>query len=595
MTPLLKRGELEVPVVVEVDAAVPGLAAAAERALGRLEMELADLLERVGLRGRPVVAVEEAESTRALRVRVHGVLQPYDQRLARQVWLAVAQDPVRQAALRFEADAGSSTQDAWLRAALDDAADTATLSEFIWRLVVAVVEQRAACLVGPGQVAEYGPELAGGRGSSPDGVLGYVLRTLLGLGVWAADRDAVVRAIQQGARREPADIAETLLARLRPRRVEIHVNPVTLPTLLAGGFSRSKSIAVYAGFGPDAVRAEFQDMEDSIYLDFGLRLPDLFWVPSEQVAPETVAVRINEVIGVGLPLPPEGMVLVNAVPSSLPQFDAQPALGPAGPSGLIREEDAPAVEAMGYSTFDRLAFVQYLVFTEARRNAARMLSSRDAEFELHRSAQPALVRAVLERWSLGEVTRVLRELLDGGLSIRDMRTVLECLLRFDTIEVDADSSTVFDDRLPVDGPLPSMPLARARMLARFVREGMSDFIGNRFSFGTDRMVVYLLDSRFEQLALEVAPDDLEGDTERPEAEATLDLLRDAVWHELSYLPPAAATPVVLTSRRARTAVRRVTAAELPDLRVVRFSEIPASLNVMPVARIAAARAGVPAA
>jgi flagellar biosynthesis component FlhA len=111
------------------------------------------------------------------------------------------------------------------------------------------------------------------------------------------------------------------------------------------------------------------------------------------------------------------------------------------------------------------------------------------------------------------------------------------------------------------------------------------------------MVCYVLDQQFEQLALEVAPDDLEGHVERPEAAARLDLLRDAVWKELSLLPPAATTPVLLTSRRARTAVRRVIAPELPDLRVVRYSEIPADLNVMPVARIAVAptRAGVPAA
>jgi flagellar biosynthesis component FlhA len=196
---------------------------------------------------------------------------------------------------------------------------------------------------------------------------------------------------------------------------------------------------------------------------------------------------------------------------------------------------------------------------------------------------------VLDRWSLGEMTRVLRELLDGGLAIRDMRTVLERLRRFDTINADADSETVFDERLPVDGPLPDTPLARARELARFVREGMSDFIGSRFSFGTDTMVVYLLDPKFEQLALDAAPDDFEGDIERPEAEETLELLRDAIWEQLSELPPAATTPVMLTSRRARTAIRRLIAPELPDLRVVRYSEIPADLNVMPVARIEPAR------
>ncbi len=587
MTARWKRGELRV--VVEVDPSLPALVAAAEDAIPALADELDDLFEGMGLAARAVVTVDRVESTRALRLRLEGRLQPYDPRVARQAWLAAMREPERKAALRFDGESGHSIRDAWLRNAVEDAPDGAALSEFVLRLVLEVVQRRASCLVGDDQVAEYAADLGNGAGSPSGGDVSGVLRGMLGLGVWASRRETVLGAIQDGAGRPAADIAETLVARLRPRRVEIHVNPITLSGLLSENPSRYRSITVYAITVPDRVRPDFQETEEAIYLDFGLRLPDLFWVPSERVPEEMVSIRINDVVGIGLPLPPEGMLLINGAPSSLPDIDVRPALGPVGPSALIREADGEAAQQMGYTTFDRLAFVRYLVFTEVRRNAARLLSVRDVEFELHRLGEPALVHAVLERWSLGEVTRVLRELLDGGLAIRDMRTVLERLRRFDTIHADADSETVFDERLPVDGPLPDTPLARARELARFVREGMSDFIGSRFSFGTDTMVVYLLDPQFEELALDAAPDDFEGDIERPEAEETLELLRDAVWEQLSELPPAATTPVMLTSRRARTAIRRLIAPELPDLRVVRYSEIPSDLNVMPVARIAPTR------
>ena len=587
MTPRWKRGEVRV--VIEVDPALPALVSAAEGAVPALADELDDLFESMGLAAQAIVTVDRVESTRGLRLRLGGRLQPYDPRVARQAWLAAMREPERQAALRFDGESGHSIRDAWLRNALEDAPDSAALSEFVLRLVLEVVQRRASCLVGEDQVAEYAADLGNGAGSPSGADVSGVLRGMLGLGVWASRRETVIRAIQDGAGRPAADIAETLVARLRPRRVEIHVNPITLSLLLSESPSRYRSITVYAITVPDRVRPDFQETEEAIYLDFGLRLPDLFWVPSERVPEEMVSIRINDVVGIGLPLPPEGMLLINGAPSSLPDIDVRPALGPVGPSALIREEDGEAVQQMGYTTFDRLAFVRYLVFTEVRRNAARLLSVRDVEFELHRLGEPALVHAVLDRWSLGEVTRVLRELLDGGLAIRDMRTVLERLRRFDTITADADSETVFDERLPVDGPLPETPLARARELARYVREGMSDFIGSRFSFGTDTMVVYLLDPQFEQLALDAAPDDFEGDIERPEAEETLELLRDAIWEQLSELEPAATTPVMLTSRRARTAIRRLIAPELPDLRVVRYSEIPSDLNVMPVARIAPTR------
>ncbi len=587
MTPPRAPVEPEVPVVVEVDDALPWLASAAELALPGLAVDLADLIERVGLTGRPVPTVEPVPSTRALRIRVHGALQPYDQRLARQVWLAAAPERARDAALSFEQEPEDAFPDGWLRRHAEGSADPESLSGFVRRFTVEVVARRASCLVGDEQVAEYAalapavPEAA-----AAEAELGEVLRTLLGLGVWAIDRAAVASAIQDRAGREAADVAETLMARLRPRRVEIHANPRTLATLLPSP-SRSESIMMYAAVLPDHVRGKFQATEEFVYLDTGLRLPDLFWVPSEQVGEEIVAVRVNDLVGVGFPLPPEGKVLVDAPPSSLGGVAAEPALGPAGPSALIDEDEAGAVHAQGYTTLDRLGVVQHFVFTELLRNAPRLLSVRDVEVELHRMGQPDLVRAVLEDLSIGDLTRVLRELLDGGLSIRDLATVLERLLRFDTIDVDADACAVFDERLALSGPVPATPLARARTLARYVREGMAAFIGSRFSFGSETLVAYLLHPEFERLALEVAPDDLEGEVDRPEAEAALEALRDVVWRELSLLPLAAAKPALLTSRRARTAVRRVLAPELPDQRVVRHSEIPADINVMPVARIGA--------
>jgi hypothetical protein len=587
VSPARKQTEPKIRVGVEVDAAIPGLAEAAEWAIQKLlPDELAELLERLGLRGRLELYVEPVESTRALGVRVRGVLQPYDPRLTRQVWLAVVDDESKEAALRFDPTPGEGVRDRWLRTAIDDRVDTSSVARFVSRLVVAVVERRAAWLVDLPQVADYAStSVATVRSSSWGTPLGDVMRSLLGLGVSVESRKAVLGMVQDGPARQTPDLAETLIARLRPNRIEIQTHPATLTTLLPDKTSRSQSIVVYAGAVPEPVRAEFQDTEKAVYLEFGLRLPDLFWAPSVQIAAETVAVKINDMIGVGLPLPPPGRLMVNAAPSQLEDVEALPALGPAGPSALIRAEDAEAVQRLGYTTFDRLAFVQYLVFAEVRRNAARLLSVRDVEFELHRMREPDLARAVLERWSLGEITRVLRQLLDGGLSIRDMSTVLDRLLSFDTIDADADRVTVFDDRLPVDGPLPETPRARARMLARFVREGMAAFIGSRFAFGSDTMVVYLLDPEFEELAVAVAPDDLEEDVDRAGVEAALVRLRNSVWEELSYLPLAAATPVVLTSRRARTAVRRVLAPELPDLRVVRHSEVPHNLNLMPVARI----------
>ncbi len=71
--------DLALPITVEFGAALGALAdtARARAFASRLAGDTAILLERLGLTGEPAIAVRRTASPRALRVRVHGALQPY--------------------------------------------------------------------------------------------------------------------------------------------------------------------------------------------------------------------------------------------------------------------------------------------------------------------------------------------------------------------------------------------------------------------------------------------------------------------------------------------------------------------------------------
>lgn len=67
------------------------------------------------------------------------------------------------------------------------------------------------------------------------------------------------------------------------------------------------------------------------------------------------------------------------------------------------------------------------LFAELSCRASQWLGLEEVDWRLQQlsQTQPALVRVVLARWTLGEITQVLRLLLHRGLSIRDLVPLLE--------------------------------------------------------------------------------------------------------------------------------------------------------------------------
>jgi len=59
----------------------------------------------------------------------------------------------------------------------------------------------------------------------------------------------------------------------------------------------------------------------------------------------------------------------------------------------------------------------------------------------------------------------------------------------------------------------------------------------------------------------------------------------AVRNEMSYLPPTAYIPAILTTDGLRTIVRATLAQEFPRITVVSYSDLPPHYNIQPVARI----------
>lgn len=100
------------------------------------------------------------------------------------------------------------------------------------------------------------------------------------------------------------------------------------------------------------------------------------------------------------------------------------------PAFWIVERDRELAEALGYTVVDHSTILATHLGEVVRANASRLLGRQEVQHlvDLLARSSPKLVDDVLPNvLQLGDVVRVLKNLVREGVSIRDMRTILEAL------------------------------------------------------------------------------------------------------------------------------------------------------------------------
>jgi type III secretion protein V len=171
------------------------------------------------------------------------------------------------------------------------------------------------------------------------------------------------------------------------------------------------------------------------------------------------------------------------------------------------------------------------------------------------ASAPALVREASRQLPPVLLAEVLRRLVEEGVSVRPLRTILEALLE-------------------AGGASRGAPA-----LAEAARRALRRHIGHRCA-GDGPLVALLLDPRAE-LAVRSA---LSGEALALDPQVAAALL-DALAREVQG---QAAPPVVLASADVRRAVRALVAPRFPRVAVLAYEDLPPELPVRPVGRLALA-------
>src|SRR5205823_296829 len=295
----------------------------------------------------------------------------------------------------------------------------------------------------------------------------------------------------------------------------------------------------------------------------------------------SITVRVNDLDGIPIRGLDKDTVFVPHPPEALARVGVPgiPILDPAGTyvgtqvgrehRGILSEKTLPFI-GMREFFFEALR-------AEIRRQAYRLICVEDVNARLHDLALAfPLLTGQMGAFGISSelLTRVLRALLREGISIRDLRGVVERLAEFDTIPLPPPGSEVIDDRIPCPSHMtPGWPAYLA-----FVRTGLTRYLSHEYG-RTGQLRAYVLgskvESQFGRSGAEVGfanqrPLNSEGES-----------LRAELWTRNG--PGTTEADVILTSSSARLAVRQAIAPEFPDLPVVAASELRPNLSTERIA------------
>ncbi len=258
------------------------------------------------------------------------------------------------------------------------------------------------------------------------------------------------------------------------------------------------------------------------------------------------------------------LLAVNADPNAraLPgQETREPAFGV--PARWIQPSLGEQAIAAGYSVVDPTTVIATHLGEVIRREAHRLLGRAETKRLLDslQETHPKLIEELVPKlMTLGEVQRVLQQLLREQVSIRDLGSLLEVM-----VETAANNKNLVH-------------------LVETIRQSMGRALVQPLLDAEGQLRVFVLDAALEEEIMATVEGEsgqrLLGDGSQPSRNAT-NFLRRIVesWKQLTGAAPNSASPVLLCSSPARYFLRRWLEPFMPRVAVVAPAELPVDLRV----------------
>ncbi len=294
-------------------------------------------------------------------------------------------------------------------------------------------------------------------------------------------------------------------------------------------------------------------------LELGIILPTIRVRDNAQIDPNTYVIKLRGVTVATGEVRPNRLMAMN--PGLAEQeIDGIPAVEPAFglPAIWITPDDQERAEMLGYTVVDPASVITTHLSEVIRSSAASILSRQDVQILLDhiKEENPALIAEVVpDLMSVGDIQRVLQNLLRERVSVRDMVTVLEAI---------ADQARATKD---------------PELLAEHARAALGRQITSQYAAEDSRLHVMTLAPALQNELARTMVATERGPSFQLEPGQGQVLMR-AVREAMERMASSGYQPILLCPARIRLGVRRFTELSLSSLVVMAYSEVSQNAQVV---------------
>ena len=249
---------------------------------------------------------------------------------------------------------------------------------------------------------------------------------------------------------------------------------------------------------------------------------------------------------------------ISGIPTFEPSFHL--------PAIWITESQRERAESLGYTVVDPPSIIATHLMEIIRSHLDELLTRQDVQnlIDNVKDANGTLITELVPKLlNVGEIQKVLQNLLGEGISIRDLVTIFETLADYAQTSRDPD------------------------ILTEYVRQALKRAISNRYFSGNETTSVVTLDPAVEQEIMNSVKQTEQGSYLALDPEYSNKVM-ESLKQEVGKLEEIGRNPIIITSPIVRMYFKKLTGEQFKNLSVLSYNEIESNVELQSVGMVTVA-------
>jgi flagellar biosynthesis protein FlhA len=248
---------------------------------------------------------------------------------------------------------------------------------------------------------------------------------------------------------------------------------------------------------------------------------------------------------------------ISGIPTFEPSFHL--------PALWITESQRERAESLGYTVVDPPSIIATHLTEVIRSHLGELLTRQDVQNLINnvQEANPTLISELVPKsLNVGEIQKILQNLLNEGVSIRDLVTIFETIADYAATTRDTD------------------------ILTEYARQSLKRAISNKFFAKNEMTSVITLDPKIEQMIMDSVKQTEQGSYLAIDPELTKRIF-ESLRTELGKLEDLGKNPIIITSPIVRMYFRKLTEEQFREMIIISYNEIESDVELQSVGMVTA--------